>query len=323
MTVRHVLVPTDLSPAAERAFVPAAELAIHYGASVTVVQVTAEPTAPESGRVVRTDGPHGGDQAFGLVPVTDIEVVASDVTAAIVEQARRTQADLVVMGTHGRTGFSRLRLGSVAEAVTRAAPCPILLVRDGATLAGWRVGHVLAAVDPEDLEAPAQGEDTVPTTVRRAAALATSFNARLDVLAVVERSPERGYPSLRRCAARLLAITARLARRSSSPTHVNYAVRQGDPVDAIVAEAERIGADLVVVGTKRRGLRQLVLGSVAEGVSRRSPCPVMVVQPKGGAEDRPSDHASTPMAHDGFPDTMPLYDPPEAAAPTAQRDVEA
>ena len=285
MTVRNVLVPTDLSPAAERAFVPAAELAVHYGATVTVVQVTAEPSAPASGTVTRLDGPDVGDQALELVPVVDVEVEASDVAAAIIEQARRTDADLIVMGTHGRSGLSRLRVGSVAESVTRAAPCPVLLVRDEADLDGWRLRRVLAAVDPGELDA--SDADPLPAQAQREADLAASFNAHLDLLAAAEGAPDRGYPSLRRCAASLLSITIRLARRRPAPARIDYVVRQGDPVEAIVAEAERTGADLVVVGTKRRGLRRLVLGSVAEGVSRQSPCPVLVVLPDGAAADRP------------------------------------
>ena len=296
MTLRNVLVPTDLSPAAERAFVPAAQLAAHHGATVTIVQVTDVPLAPEVGRVTRTDGPDMGDASFELVPVVDVEVEASDVAAAIVEQAWRTGADLIVMGTHGRSGLSRLRLGSVAEAVTRAAPCPVLLVRDGADLADWRVRRVLATVDPSDLSSPGLGDDAVPAPVLSAAALAASFGAHLDLLAVAEPSPDRGYPSLRRCAARLLALTLQLARRTPSPARVDYTVRQGDPVEAIVAEARRSGADLVVVGTKRRGLRRLVLGSVAEGIARRSPCPVLVVLPELASPVRRSER-STALAH--------------------------
>ena len=299
MTLRNVLVPTDLSPAAERAFGPVAELAVHHGATVTVVQVTAEPSAPASGTVTRVDGPDIGDQAFELVPVTDVEDEASDVAAAIVEQARRTDADLIVMGTHGRSGLSRLRLGSVAEAVTRAAPCPVLLVRTEADLDGWRLRRVLAAVDPGDLDTadPDPGDpDLVPAQAQRAADLAASFGAHLDLLAVAERSPDRGYPSLRRCAANLLSITVRLARRPSAPARVDYIVRQGDPVDAIVAEAERTEADLVVVGTRRRGLRRLVLGSVAEGVARRSPCPVLVVLPDRASSVRQLDEEPVALA---------------------------
>lgn len=287
MVLRNLLVPTDLSPAAERAFVPAAELALHHGATVTVVEVAADPEAPARGRVVAVDGPDGGDEAFDLVPVVDVAVEASDIAAALVEQARRTDADLLVMGTHGRSGFARLRLGSVAEAVARTAPCPVLLVREGADLGRWRVDRVLVAVDPDDLAAAGPALADTPRPVQWAADLAVSFGAHLDLLSVVDGAPDREYPSLRRCAASLLALQVQLSNEAPAPLHVDYAVRQGDPAEVIVAEAERTGATLVVVGTRRRGLRRLALGSVADGVSRGAPCPVLVVSPAAVADPAP------------------------------------
>ena len=54
-----------------------------------------------------------------------------DARAVIDETAIKLGADLIVMGTRGRRGFSRMMLGSVAEAIVRTAPCPVLLVREG------------------------------------------------------------------------------------------------------------------------------------------------------------------------------------------------
>ena len=289
MTVRNVLVPTDLSPAAEQAFGPAAALALRFGATITVVQVTADADAPDAGRVVRTDGPDIGDEAFELVPVVDVEVEASDVAAALAEQVRRTGADLVVMGTHGRSGLSRLRLGSVTEDLIRSASCPVLAVRADVALDGWHPSRVLAAVDPVDL-APAAlgpaglGAEDVPVPVQLAADLAAAFEADLDLVTVAEGSVDGAYPSLRRCAAGLLALTVRLSYSDPAPRRIAYSVRQGTPAAVVVAEAERSGAGLVVVGTHaRRGLRRLALGSVAESVSQSSSCPVLIANPLAAA----------------------------------------
>lgn len=275
MPLRHVLVPTDGSACAERAFVPAAALAVPAGATVTVVRVLADPDAPDTGRVARIDGPHVGDEAFDLVPVAEIEVEAGDVVAALLEQVARVGPDLVVMGTHGRSGVSRLRLGSVAEAVARRARCPVLLVRDGAAVAGWAVRRVLAAVDPSDLDA-----DRVPASTAWAAALAAWGGARLDLLSVATGAPSGPYRSVRRCAAGLLALSVRVAGTGEAPSHVDYVVRQGDAAECVVAEAERTGADLVVMGSRaRRGVRRWALGSAAEAVARTAPCPVLLVPP--------------------------------------------
>ncbi len=59
-----------------------------------------------------------------------------DPATRLLEHARSTDADLIVVGTHGRQGISRLVLGSVAEAIVRAAPCPVLVVRDPRSPAG-------------------------------------------------------------------------------------------------------------------------------------------------------------------------------------------
>ena len=61
-----------------------------------------------------------------------VDPVTGEPAAAIVEFARSENVDLIVMGTHGRTGFSRLLMGSVAEAVVRKAPCPVLTLKEPA-----------------------------------------------------------------------------------------------------------------------------------------------------------------------------------------------
>jgi len=74
----------------------------------------------------RTVTSYAGKCAFASV-----ELKTGDPRTGIQEAAVRLRADLIVMGTHGRRGVSRLLLGSVAEHVARTAPCPVLLVRSG------------------------------------------------------------------------------------------------------------------------------------------------------------------------------------------------
>jgi universal stress protein A len=69
------------------------------------------------------------------LPPGSATLETGDARAAILALAAALHADLIVMGTHGRRGMSRLVLGSVAESVTRAAPCPVLLVRSGHAIA--------------------------------------------------------------------------------------------------------------------------------------------------------------------------------------------
>lgn len=122
--VRTLLFPTDFSDCARYAGGKAAELARHFGAHVHVLHVdppVTEPAAPE--RLAQA--------AAQLGPGIDATTATTSGTAAraICAYARRIGADLIVIGTHGRTGVSHTLLGSVAEAVVRRAPCPVLTVR--------------------------------------------------------------------------------------------------------------------------------------------------------------------------------------------------
>lgn len=141
-----ILVPHDGSPTAERGFVEALALARALRSAVRIVHVVdarmlpAEVSAAatvgqlledwraEGQRVVAKAG-----QAARAAGVTAQEAVLFDpgvrVCDAIVDDARRSGARLIVMGTHGRRGFRRMALGSDAELVVRESPVPVLLVR--------------------------------------------------------------------------------------------------------------------------------------------------------------------------------------------------
>lgn len=122
--VRTLLFPTDFSECARHAGGIALELARQHAARVHVLHVdppVTAPAAPERLAEVAT--------RFG----PDLEVTTATTNGvparAICAYARRIGADLIVIGTHGRTGVSHALLGSVAEAVVRRAPCPVLTVR--------------------------------------------------------------------------------------------------------------------------------------------------------------------------------------------------
>lgn len=96
-----------------------------YGVPVTTALME-ELILREQGRLEQLVASRAGNASFGPVILE-----TGDARAQIEQVARRIGADLIVMGTHGRRGVSRWLLGSVAEAVLRVAPCPVLLVRAG------------------------------------------------------------------------------------------------------------------------------------------------------------------------------------------------
>ena len=124
LSIRQILFPTDFSDASRLAGATAADLARQFGARLHVLHVVppvTDPTpAPAAVRAI------ADDLGRGLSIVT---AVASGLVARqIAAYARKNAIDLIVIGTHGRTGVTRALLGSVAEAVVRHAPCRVLTV---------------------------------------------------------------------------------------------------------------------------------------------------------------------------------------------------
>jgi nucleotide-binding universal stress UspA family protein len=146
-TVTRILVPIDFSPPARAALQYARFLADKLGASVEVLHVFEPPgyVGPDTLALVPiTAGQHEwGEtraeverqveeflaQTAGAPATRTVRVEAGEPSETILRVAADDRADLVVMGTHGRTGLSRLLIGSVAEAVLRRASCPVLTLR--------------------------------------------------------------------------------------------------------------------------------------------------------------------------------------------------
>jgi nucleotide-binding universal stress UspA family protein len=136
---KTILFATDFSPASSVAFDVAAALARDYRARMIAVHVI-EPVAMGFSEYTAYVGP-AEDKGKAMESLQAIKAPSPRVTiehrllegdpaTVIAETAAETGADLVVMGTHGRTGLTRFVMGSVAEDVLRKAPCPVLTVRD-------------------------------------------------------------------------------------------------------------------------------------------------------------------------------------------------
>jgi nucleotide-binding universal stress UspA family protein len=143
---KRILVPIDGSPTAKRGLDEAMRLARHQGARLCLVHVTGlfivTPLLARGAYVgdirkyLRESGSRLLEQASQLVrkqgvtcTTVMLDFAGSHAADAIVAHARKWRADLIVMGTHGRRGISRLALGSDADLVARTSPVPVLLVR--------------------------------------------------------------------------------------------------------------------------------------------------------------------------------------------------
>jgi len=277
---RVILLPSDESPTAESARAVAEALARRTGAELhdlfiaTVADASTEYAWPADMGAVAPEierPPHVPAAPEGTVQSVR---VSDSPGRGILTYAREVGADLIVMGTHGRDGVDRLVRGSTSENVLRRADCPVLLVPPGAGAGLIFGGRVLVA---HDFSEPAVA------ALDAARDLAEALEMGMDVLHVVEvtyvSSPYGpvtapvDYEALRRRAATCLAA----AVPDASPRPRCYS-RVGSAVEETLAQARDFGASLVVVGSHgRRGVRRMVLGSVAEGIARRAPCPVLVV----------------------------------------------
>jgi universal stress protein A len=136
-TLRRILHPTDFSEQSEAAFRLAASLARDHGARLTVIHVVQPPTlyAAEGLVIVPTLDLEPIREQLARIqakdPLVSVEhvLVEGDPAAEILKAASEYKCDLIVIGTHGRTGLGRMLMGSVAENVVRKATCPVLTLK--------------------------------------------------------------------------------------------------------------------------------------------------------------------------------------------------
>ncbi len=153
LPIRTILHPTDFSERSEHAFQAAYSMARDHGSRLVVAYVKAPLAAAYDGTLVpmMPDPVQTPDDVrtrladrHGLDPWVEVEyrVGEGEPSAEIIRMAGEVGANLIVMGTHGRTGLGRLLLGSVAEAVLRRAPCAVLTLK-----APFLVGEVAPVPD--------------------------------------------------------------------------------------------------------------------------------------------------------------------------------
>jgi len=158
VAIRNILVATDFSPCSDQAVRAALALARHFGARLHLLHVV--PRAAEREAALDRLGAFAEAHVEG-VPFT-AAVAAGRPAPEIVQHAERERVDLIVVGTHGRTGLAHVVMGSVAEAVVRTAPCQVLTIRlreetgeteaqpDQAVAAAAVQRHCLVCAHPSD-----------------------------------------------------------------------------------------------------------------------------------------------------------------------------
>lgn len=292
---RSILVPVDGSKLAERALSIAIPLAEQHGARlillhahepITVMNMVAAGVPlrdAELDETMRTDARSYVDRLAKRtrkLTTAAVEGVFRDgaVIPTIVAYATESGAGLILLSTHGRGGIQRLWLGSVADALVRQAPVPVLLVRGARPVAKRLLGTppFVRAVVPVD--GSARSEEALAAVK----ALFGKVRARVTLVHVLHpMSAVAGMNLKRDPAAEVVRdYLEPLARRTASET---LEVRHEARIDAHVARvlleaAEAHDADLIAIaGQGLRGVQRLLVGSVADKLIRSAAVPVLVV----------------------------------------------
>ncbi len=165
--IRKILYPTDFSECSETALAYAIDFAREYGAKLTVLHVVQvpDPYGPYEAwafnrhaveeQLLEVSRQHIAEQLEGKVPMgveVDVQTAAGLPSRVIVDLAERDAYDLLVVGTHGRGGFTHIIMGSVAERVVRHAPCPVLTVRQTARMPGTEGDAPEDEAEPESVD---------------------------------------------------------------------------------------------------------------------------------------------------------------------------
>lgn len=284
IAILRVLCPVDLSAASGEALRYAAELASVMHAELTVLHVDATLAS--------------GRDDEGAAALVAFIADALGTTAAPHALHRRGQpieeilrssgaigADLIVMGSHGRTGLSRLLLGSVSEAVARRSPTPVLVVP--ATGTGQP-----RAVTPDPVLCAVDFSASSPRAIAYAASLAAAAGAGLLLAHVLEWSEEHDtvpsadggrFPTSEDDAIARLNVSVTDDMRSRC--RLELAVGYGEPGDELLRLVQEHDVAIVVLGVSGRNPLDLtVFGSTARRVIREAGRPVLTV----GASVQPS-----------------------------------
>jgi nucleotide-binding universal stress UspA family protein len=294
---KRILCPVDFSDSSIRALAHADALARWYEAQLTVLHVvpTFEPiqVQAELGVPVQIVNPMPREEVVrqmrpfleraGVSSEAQLIAEAGDPRTTIVDQALTTRADLIVIGTHGRRGFTRLLLGSVAETVLHEAPCPVMTVSPHTEAAASNVvtfKRILCPIDfsPSALLALGFALDLA----RQAGGLVTLLHV-VEWLAEEEprtsahfNVPEvRGY-MVDDARQRLRSL---VAEESRVWCEIDDVIVSGRAHREILRAAEAREADLIVMGSQGRGGVGLALfGSTTQQVVRSAACPVLTVR---------------------------------------------
>jgi nucleotide-binding universal stress UspA family protein len=275
---KEILCPVDLSPASNAVLSWARLIAESFGSRVEVLHADwSEPpryftegqlSALDAEAVLRRqtlerDLQDLAQKVLGSGISFTVSVVEGHAVDVMLQRLKKNPPDLVVMGSHGRSGVARLLLGSVAENVVRVAQCPTLVVRGPEIPVGHRQLHSVLC--------PVNLTDTARECAEFASGVAAAFGAELRVLQAVEgKAPHSDTTRQHLC--------QWVPEDVRSRCRVSEIVLKGDAAEQIILSARREKIDLIVLGAERRSFLEFsTLGRTTERVLRHGPSSILLV----------------------------------------------
>ena len=302
LNVQNILCPVDFSVFSLRALKYAASIARHFGARLFVQHTiftppevyladidevaTRESLQAELLRAGVETGvwhvPEGAE-----IPEIRMLITGGNVVGHILESVEKNHIDLVVIGSHGRRGFSRVFLGSVAESIVHKAACPVLVIShpekgffSESKPEPIHLGTIIAATD----FSPSSG-----VALAHALKWASEWRAKLILFHAVEKLPPGSegrtdlFPEYNPIFEEQIVeawehLKEAVPADARNRCEVSYEVCHGSAKDQIIQLARRKVADLIVMGSRGLGLAETNWGSTVSSVVRNGQYPVLAIR---------------------------------------------
>lgn len=320
---KRILVPLDGSPRAESALAVAARVAHASDSPIVLLQVVSIPatSVPFTYGPDMAQSPMYAQELIEMAQANaekylaeiakldtlaginvEMEVIPGTAGMTIINTTSEEHIDLIVMCSHGETGFKRWALGSVAQHISRHSSVPVLVLREDGTALTSEFPDSLrplrSIIGLVALDGSKMAEATLEPAANLVAALAAPSQGSLILSMVVNRQSDRNKPAkegvLEEARTYLTGVAERL--RSGELGKFNLAIEWSiaeskDVADALIKIAEGgtstesshefTGCDLIAIATHGRGgVQRLVMGSVTERVLSATKLPMLIVRPK-------------------------------------------
>ena len=276
--LKNILFATDFSDASMNAFPIAAALGKKFRASVFACHVITPTSlvaaAPQAAPYLYEAERDAAEKQLEtllrspmLQGVETKSLLSSGLLGdCLIDEIDNNKVDLVVAGTHGRTGWRRLLLGSAAEQICRSATCPVLTVGPDLPPGPVAFNRILVPTDLSD-----ESLRVLPFVVR----LASAYNASVTVVHILPEETA-GNPEAKKLSEPVLKSMIHIFEPQLEPLQTEFAIEAGETVETILRVARERKADLIAMGIRSAFLPGFNLRtSVAYRVTAMSHCPVL------------------------------------------------